>query len=124
MLVDTSVWVAHFREPSDALIRLLERDSVLAHPLVIGEIACGTPPNRKQTLADLMSLQPVNQASLQEVLAFIEHGHLFGQGCGLIDLQLLASTVITPGARFWTLDKQLGALAERFNVSFRSIACR
>jgi len=35
-------------------------------------------------------------------------------GYGLIDLHLLASVLITPGTKLWTLDKRLARLAERF----------
>jgi hypothetical protein len=47
---------------------------------------------------------------------FIENEKLYGLGCGLVDLVLLASTMMTPGAELWTLDKRLVALAERFGV--------
>lgn len=119
ILVDTSVWVDHFRHGNDALIRILDRDLVLVHPLIIGELACGTPPRRAQTLTDLASLQPARQASAAEVLAFIDREHLFGLGCGIVDMHLLASTLITQGARLWTLDKRLEMLAERFGVAHR-----
>lgn len=119
VLVDTSVWVDHFRRSNDALADLLERDLVMTHPLVVGEIACGTPPNRIQTLAYLDSLQPTQQASVREAVAFIERERLFGAGCGLVDVLLLASTLMTPGVELWTLDKRLCALAERFGVIHR-----
>jgi predicted nucleic acid-binding protein len=118
VLVDTSVWVDHFRQRNDTLVGLLERDQVMVHPLVVGEIACGTPPNRLQTLANLNRLQHTQQASVREVVAFVERERLFGLGCGMVDLLLLASTLMTPGAALWTLDKRLGALAERFDVLF------
>lgn len=117
VVVDTSVWVDHFRQHSDALVGLLAQDRVMVHPLVLGEIACGSPPQRSQTLADLETLQQPQQASLREVMAFIDRERLFGLGCGWIDLNLLASTLMTPGARLWTLDKRLAALAERMAVS-------
>lgn len=116
VLVDTSVWVDHFRQRNDTLVDLLERDQVMVHPLVVGEIACGTPPNRLQTLANLNRLQHTQQASVREVVAFVERERLFGLGCGMVDLLLLASTLMTPGAALWTMDKRLGALAERFDV--------
>lgn len=120
VLVDTSVWVDHFRHRNEALVELLEFDLVLAHPLVVGEIACGTPPGRLQTLADLDRLQQPQQASLREARAFVERAGLFGLGCGVVDMLLLASTLITPGAVLWTLDKRLRALAERFEVLYPS----
>ena len=110
VLVDTSVWVDHFRRQNNALTDLLELDLVMAHPLVVGEIACGTPPHRIQTLTDLGSLQQAQLASVREVMDFIERERLFGAGCGLIDLMLLASTLITPGTELWTLDKRLSGL--------------
>lgn len=116
VLVDTSVWVDHFRTRNDALAGLLALDLVMTHPLILGEIACGTPPNRTQVLADLGSLHQAQQASIREVMEFIERERLFGLGCGLVDLLLLASTLMTPAAALWTLDKRLGALAERFGV--------
>lgn len=116
VLVDTSVWVSHFREHNPALADLLALDGVLIHPMVLGELACGTPPDRSRTLADLASLQQAQQASLREVTAFVEQEKLYGLGCGLVDLSLLASTLITPGIEFWTLDKRLSVLAERFGV--------
>jgi len=116
VLVDTSVWVDHFRQFNDALVKLLKLDLVMIHPLIVGEIACGTPPNRIQTLSDLRTLQQTQQTSIQEVIDFIERERLFGLGCGLVDLLLLASTMITPGIELWTFDKRLCALAERFGV--------
>lgn len=119
VLVDTSVWVDHFKRGNSTLTHLVEADRVLIHPMVLAEIACGTPPApRQQTLMDLSLLQLSNQASLKEVMVFLEQEKLYGLGCGLIDLMLLASTLITPGALFWTLDKRLDALAQRFNIAY------
>lgn len=116
VLVDTSVWVEHFRNENAGLLFLLENDLVLMHPLILGEIACGTPPDRAQTLADLGSLQMVGQATVQDTMDFIERQMLYGHGVGFIDFQLLASTLVTPGALLWTSDKRLRQLALQFNV--------
>jgi len=119
ILVDTSVWVDHFKNRNEALVCLLLSDSALIHPLIIAELACGTPPApRTQTLNNLRQLRLCNQAGLQEVEEFIEREALYGLGCGLIDLQLLASVLITPGAKLWTLDKRLARLAGRFGVDY------
>lgn len=122
VLVDTSVWVGHFRQQNQGLVYLLEQDRVLVHPLVIGELACGTPPNRARTLVDLSNLQHTQQASLPETLELIEREELFGQGCGLVDILLLASVILTPNAEIWTTDKRLSALAERFGVMHQTRA--
>lgn len=120
VLVDTSVWVDHFRNGNDALVELIESDLALTHPMVILEMACGTPPSpRIQTLNHIGLLQSCNQASLPEVMEFIENEKLYGLGCGLVDMALLASTLITPGTKLWTLDKRLAKLAERFAVAYQ-----
>ena len=119
VLVDTSVWVAHFRQTNDGLVSLIERDLVLGHPMVLAEIACGTPPvPRQQTLGDMALLGQASLATWAEVMAFIEREKLYGLGCGFVDIALLASTCITPGALLWTLDKKLMDLAKRFDVQF------
>lgn len=118
VLIDTSVWVDHFRHGNEVLTDLIELDLVLTHPMVIVEIACGTPPApRTQTLNNMRLLQPCNEASLAEVMEFIERERLYGLGCGLVDISLLASTLITPGAKLLTLDKRLAELAGRFEVA-------
>ena len=119
VLVDTSVWVDHFRRPNAALAELMVLDQVLTHPLVLGELACGTPPEpRLRTLGDMALLLPADQAAPAEVIDFIEREALFGLGCGWIDLTLLASTLMTASAQLWTMDKRLASLATRFGVCF------
>lgn len=119
VLVDTSVWVDHFRRKNTALVNLLAIDLVFTHPMVVTELACGTPPApRTQTLADIGALPPVRQASLGEVRQLIERENLYGKGCGVVDLVLLASALITPGAKLWTLDRRLAQLAQSFSVSY------
>ena len=120
VLIDTSVWVDHFRHGNDALRGLLEMDVALTHPMVLGELAYGTPPSpRARTLSDIGLIQSANQASLDEVMEFIEREQVYGLGCGLVDISLLASTLMTPSARLWTLDKRLVDLAERFGVAYQ-----
>ena len=119
VLIDTSVWVDHFKHKNDNLISLLLLDQGLIHPMVLGELACGTPPEpRTQTLGDIALLKTARQATWDEVSEFIETHRLFGLGCGLVDISLLASTLLTPAARLWTLDKRLAELAKRFKVDF------
>lgn len=122
ILVDTSVWIHHFRYGEPALVDLLQADRVLVHPMVLGEIACGTPPTRERTLRWLSQQQQPIQASLQEVMALIGQEQLYGLGCGLVDMTLLASTLMTPGALLWTHDRSLLKLVERFNVRYQAAA--
>jgi predicted nucleic acid-binding protein len=118
VVVDTSVWINHFRENNQALVDLLEADAVLMHPMVVAEIACGTPPLRLSTLSDLKELQKPQQATLTEVMEFVERERLYELGCGIVDMILLASTIITPDSKLWTLDKKLVSMSEKFGVEF------
>ncbi len=119
VLVDSSIWVAHFRKRNDMLVNLLGADQVLTHPMILGELACGTPPEpRQQTLGALGLLRVSHRATWDEVIAFIEREGLYGQGCGWVDINLLASTLMTQATKIWTLDKRLEKLAARFHVNF------
>lgn len=71
-----------------------------------------------RTLHDIGLLQHAQYATPSEVMQFIEVERLYGKGCGGIDLTLLASTLVTPGARLWTLDRRLAALATQLNVGW------
>ncbi|PUA41495.1 PIN domain nuclease [Pseudomonas protegens] len=119
VLVDTSVWVEHFRKSNDTLEHLLQQDRILMHPMVLGEIACGTPPARTKTLSDLADLRHAQQPSLSEVMTFIEQNKLYGLGVGLVDMILLACTLMSR-ANLWTLDKRLFSLAERLGVAHQT----
>jgi predicted nucleic acid-binding protein len=120
VLIDTSVWVDHFRRRNAALVEVIEWDLGLTHPMVVAELACGTPPApRAKTLGDIGLLRPVRQISVEEVMTFIEREALYGHGCGIVDLMLLGSVLMTPGARLWTLDRRLMVLSTRFDVAYR-----
>ena len=119
VLADTSIWIQHFRKNNPLLESLLINDRVICHPLVVLEIACGTPPNpRAKTIEQMGFLRPAAVAGTEEILYFIEEYKLFDTGCGAIDISLLASTLLSENAQLWTLDKKLGALATKLKVSF------
>jgi hypothetical protein len=119
VLADTSVWIAHFRKANPVLQTLLAADQVLCHPMVLIEIACGTPPApRERTLSDLRQLRSAAVANTDETLALIEREQLQDSGCGAIDLLLLGSVLLTSDAVLWTFDKDLRALGARFDILF------
>ncbi len=119
VLVDTSIWVNHFRNGNNTLVHLLNNDLVLFHPLILLEITCGSPPGpRNKTLEYIGNLQLVKTATSAEVMRLIETHHLYESGCGAVDITLLASTLINQVATIWTQDKKLEALAKKFNVCF------
>jgi len=119
VLADTSVWVAHFRSANPVLQSLVVKDQVLCHPLIVLELACGTPPApRERTLGDLKNLQQAVVATTDEILSLIEREQLHDLGCGAVDMALLASVLLTPDTLLWTMDKNLDALAARLGVAF------
>ncbi|RQZ57153.1 type II toxin-antitoxin system VapC family toxin [Burkholderia sp. Bp9004] len=119
VLVDTSVWIEHFRRPLPALIQLLRVDDVLTHPLVMLELTCGTPPEpRARTLGDLALLRQTRLATPGEVADWIERERLYGRGCGAVDCTLLASVLLTPSTKLWTRDRRLVQLTEQFGVHY------
>ena len=111
ILVDTSVWVDHLRSGDAQLAELLERGAVLGHPFVVGEIACGSLRDRGAILALLQHLPMATVAEPDEVLAYISRHRLHGKGIGYVDAHLLASTALTGGAKLWTRDRRLHAVA-------------
>lgn len=118
IVVDTSVWIDHFRRSNPTLLRLLQTHAVLAHPLILGELRCGSLPTpRSKALSTVEGLHHSAAVSIDEVITLIEEEEIFGRGCGLVDPALLMSTIKTPGARLWAMDKRLAALAKRLGVA-------
>ena len=111
ILVDTSVWVDHLRGGDAALASQLEAGTVLCHPFVVGEIACGSLSDRGAILALLQHLPTAPVAETDEVLRYIERHKLHGKGIGYVDAHLLAATALSGGARLWTRDRRLHAVA-------------
>ena len=118
LLVDTSVWVSHFRERNAGLVNLLNNGEVICHPFVIGELACGNLQNRKQILLLLQSLPMSIKAEHEEVLGFIERNQLMGKGLGYVDIHLIASALLT-GIPIWTHDKKLAQAADALLISYK-----
>ena len=110
VLVDTSVWVAHFRDKNAGLASLLHSDQVLCHPLVIGELACGNLKQRSEILSLLRALPSVVVAEHNEVIDFIENQRLMGKGLGFIDMHLIASALMSR-VNLWTFDRKMNQFA-------------
>ena len=118
MLVDTSVWVEHFRRDNRDLALLLNRGEVECHPFVIGELACGSFRRWSEVLFQLQNLSGVPQGSHNEVLAFVERHRLMGRGIGWIDAHLLVSASLAK-VPLWTHDRRLAAVARSLNLQGR-----
>ena len=111
VLVDTSIWVSHFRQAHAGLVNLLNNGEVACHPFIVGELACGNLKSRTTILTLLEALPMAIAVEHQEALTFIEGHALMGKGLGYIDVHLLASCILT-GLPIWTLDKKLERVAD------------
>jgi predicted nucleic acid-binding protein len=119
VLVDSSVWVSHFKQRNDQLVTLLQNGLVVCHPYVVMEIACGTPPNRRAIIDMLGELESTTLATTDEILAMLERHRLYGRGCGLVDLSLITSVFLTDKALLWTFDKRLAQVANDLHKAYR-----
>ena len=115
ILVDSSVWIDHFRIRIRILADLVDRRLVLVHPIVIGELLLGSLP-QGFPLLDLQDMPAAEAASDDEVILFIGRHGLTGRGIGYADAHLLASASLTPGAGLWTRDRRLLAVARRLGL--------
>ena len=123
VLVDTSVWISHFRKKCGHLIGLLNNAEVATHPFVIGELACGRLKNRAEILSLFRSLHATPAVSDEELLHFIEVQRLMGRGIGLIDVHLLASAVLAR-VPLWTYDRRLAAVAGEMKIGYAPLESR
>jgi predicted nucleic acid-binding protein len=119
VLVDSSVWVGHFKQRNDHLVALLEAGGVVCHPYIVGEVACGTPPARKTVIGLLLELESIPVATQEELLAMMDARHLYGRGCGFVDMSLLASVLLSEKTLIWTMDKRFELLAIASNCVYR-----
>lgn len=117
ILVDSSIWIAHFRERNLELQRIIEDDLLLCYEAVIGELALGSLRDRANVIAFLSQQRQAPVASHLEIMTMIESHGLFSMGIGYTDAQLLASVLLERRASLWTGDKRLQATAEKCGAS-------
>lgn len=116
ILIDTSVWIDHIRKADPLLVQLLDNGLVLAHQLVIGELAVGQFKHRDEILEQMLEMPQGMMAETFEVLTFIKKNALAGIGIGFIDAHLLASARLTQSTKLWTKDKRLLAASIRLGL--------
>jgi len=118
ILVDTSVWIDHLHQAERALAAALDDGEVVTHPFVIGELAVGRLRDRAGVLGALGEMPWLPSVGHGDALELIERRDLHGRGLGFIDIHLLASVLISPGARLWTRDRRLRAVAEELDAAW------
>jgi predicted nucleic acid-binding protein len=119
VLVDSSIWIRFLagKKPfAEQLDGLLDREEVLAHDLVHGELLIGERGGRAALLASYVLLPHAPVIVHDEVVELVRVRKLHGRGLGWIDAQLLASALVAR-AQLWTADASLAAAAEELGVT-------
>jgi predicted nucleic acid-binding protein len=116
ILVDTSVWIDHLRNPDVKLQQLLQNDEVVTHPFVRLELALGSIATREKVLVDLALLPQAPIAELDELLSLVELRRLYGRGIGITDLHLVCSGLLDKSIAIWTRDRRLGGIAHELGL--------
>ncbi len=117
VLVDTPVWIDHLHRNDATLRRLLASGVVYLAGPILGELAAGSLPNRRRTLADLRLLRRFPDPSSDEVLDWLEMENLGGKGLSWIDCILL-SIARRNGAAIYTRDRILARHAAALRLAF------
>ena len=117
VLVDTSVWINHFRRPNPDLVALLAAKEVVRHTVVVGELAVGNLADREDTLSELGDLPALAEVQPRYALGYIARHRLYGLGLSWGDAQLLAAADLS-GIPIWTFDQRLQQQAQAMNVSW------
>jgi len=118
ILVDTSVWIDHLRAGDAHLSTLLSLTNVVMHPMVLGELACGSLQDRQTLIALWRNLPQLAAVTDAEALYCLDQNRLWGRGIGYIDLHLLAAVALSAQARLWTRDKRLRETAQRIGLAY------
>lgn len=106
VLVDSSIWIEHFRKGHPRLTELLKGEVVLMHPFILGELACGNLKKRGEVLGVLAELPKAVEATHKETLDLMERRKLWGCGIGWVDTHLIASALLS-NCRLLTVDERL-----------------
>ncbi|WP_295631252.1 type II toxin-antitoxin system VapC family toxin [Novosphingobium sp.] len=115
ILIDSSVWIDHFRSPIDAIAGQILAGDVRMHRFVIGELALGSLPDRARFLRFLHALPSIPPSDHEALLAFIGEAALDNKGVGFVDAHLLKACA-DHGLMLWTHDRRLAEQAERLGL--------
>lgn len=116
ILVDTSVWVNHFRTADARLTDLLVDGQVLCHPFVVRDAGMRQPRQQGEVLDLLRALPRLPALTSEEALEFIDAHRLMGKGLGWVDVHLLGSAYVAR-EELWTKDRRLGEAAQRLGLT-------
>ena len=124
IVIDTSIWVDHFKREDDALKALIADGVAMLHPFVLGELLLGGLPVRSEVTQLLRELAPAPLGTPEEAAALIEWGKLAGTGVGYVDSHLLLSARLIDNGMVLTSDKRLHDQATRLGVAYEGSLAR
>lgn len=116
ILVDTSIWIDHFKSASPILHSVIADDLLVTHDFVIAELAMGHVPKRELFLSQLRLFPRLPMVDETEFLNFVEQKRLSATGIGMCDAHMLASISRVPEATLWTGDRRLRTQAGHLGV--------
>ncbi len=121
VLADTSVWIAHFRLANPLLQSLLATDRILCHPLIVIELACGTPParGREHLKISKHSSRPWSPLPTR-YYRWSKTSDAITPGAAPRMSLCLHPRCSRPDTRLWTMDKDLSVLAARLGVVYEA----
>src|SRR6516164_11859321 len=119
VLVDACVWIDHLHRSDPRLVALLQASEVVMHSAVLGELACGTLPNRRELISLWSALPSATEVSPAEALRLTEERRLSGKGLGWTDVLLIGSSLLSP-ATLWTRDRPLSRAAKELGLAIVS----
>lgn len=117
ILVDTSIWIDHFRYDDSELRKIINDDQLLCHPFVVTELALGSLRERAAVLEFLTAQREALIATHAEVMTIIDRHSIFSMGIGYTDAHLLTSTLLDRRSSLWTRDKRLAAAAQKVGAA-------
>jgi predicted nucleic acid-binding protein len=117
ILVDSSIWIDHFRHGDLELTKIIGDDRLLCHQFVVGELALGSLRERDAVIAFLAAQREAVIATHAEVMTVIDRHSIFSMGIGYTDAHLLTSTLLDRRSSLWTRDKRLATAAQKVGAT-------
>ncbi len=117
ILIDTSIWVDHFRKSEPRVAALLAAGQVAIHPFVIGEFIMGNVPSVDRIISFMTCLPLIETVTATDFYAFATTNKIGGTGLGFVDAHLIAALTGRNEASIWTRDKRLAAEALRLKCN-------
>ena len=113
ILVDTSIWIDHFKKKNEILSQWILDGMVCTHSLIIQEICLGDFKQKVKIIDSLKHLIIIPMISHQEFILFSTK-HNFRK-VGVVDVHLIASAILSR-CSIMTSDKSLALAAQKVDL--------